>query len=122
MNGYSETGWVGGGGGSGDTGVELRRLLGRHPGVRIAAAMGSPGAAPRHVPSLKRLWDAPVDGLDLDALADGTDAVFLALPEHAAAEGAPALVARGKRVFDLSRALRLRDAALRHRWYPKTTE
>jgi N-acetyl-gamma-glutamyl-phosphate reductase len=63
-----------------------------------------------------------VEGLDLDALADGTDAVFLALPEHAAAEVAPALVARGKRVFDLSGAFRLRDAELRHRWYPKTIE
>src|SRR5438046_2502373 len=82
--------------------------------------MGSPGAAPRHLPSLKSLWDAPVDGLDLDTLADGTDAVFLALPEHAAAEVAPALIARGKRVFDLSGAFRLRDAGLRQRWYPQT--
>jgi len=122
MNSYTETVRVGVAGATGYTGVELLRLLGRHPGVRIAAAMGSPGAAPRHVPSLKRLWDAPVDGLDLDALADGTDAVFLALPEHAAAEVAPALVARGKRVFDLSGAFRLRDAELRHRWYPKTIE
>jgi N-acetyl-gamma-glutamyl-phosphate reductase len=113
---------VGVAGATGYTGVELLRLLGRHPGVRIAAAMGSPGAAPRHVPSLKSLWDAPVDGLDIDALADNTDAVFLALPEHAAAEVAPALLARGKRVFDLSGAFRLRDAGLRQRWYPTTVE
>jgi N-acetyl-gamma-glutamyl-phosphate reductase len=122
MNSYTETVRVGVAGATGYTGVELLRLLGRHPGVRIAAAMGSPGAAPRHVPSLKSLWDAPVDGLDLETLASGTDAVFLALPEHAAAEVAPALLARGKRVFDLSGAFRLRDAELRHRWYPKTLE
>ena len=122
MNSYTETVRVGVAGATGYTGVELLRLLGRHPGVRIAAAMGSPGAAPRHVPALKSLWDATVDGLDLDVLADGTDAVFLALPEHAAAEVAPALLARGKRVFDLSGAFRLRDAALRQRWYPKTLE
>jgi N-acetyl-gamma-glutamyl-phosphate reductase len=84
--------------------------------------LGSPGAAPRHVASLKSLWDEPVEGLDIDALADATDAIFLALPEHAAAEVAPALLARGKRVFDLSGAFRLRDAALRNRWYPKTVE
>jgi N-acetyl-gamma-glutamyl-phosphate reductase len=84
--------------------------------------MGSPGAEPRHVPSLRRVWDAPVSGLDLDGLADSTDAVFLALPDHAAAELAPPLVARGKRVFDLSGAFRLRDAGLRKRWYPKTPE
>ncbi len=122
MNTYTDTVRVGVAGATGYTGVELLRLLGRHPGVRIAAAMGSPGAAPRHVPSLKRLWDAPVDGLDIDALADGSDAIFLALPEHAAAEVAPALVARGKRVFDLSGAFRLRDATLRQRWYPNTLE
>jgi len=122
MNSYTETVRVGVAGATGYTGVELLRLLGRHPGVRIAAAMGSPGAAPRHVPALKSLWDATVDGLDIDVLADGTDAVFLALPEHAAADVAPALLARGKRVFDLSGAFRLRDAELRHRWYPKTLE
>jgi N-acetyl-gamma-glutamyl-phosphate reductase len=48
--------------------------------------------------------------------------VFLALPDHAAAEIAPPLVERGKRVFDLSGAFRLRDAELRRRWYPKTPE
>jgi N-acetyl-gamma-glutamyl-phosphate reductase len=84
--------------------------------------MGSPGAEPRLVPALRRVWDAPVNGLDLDALAESTDAVFLALPDHAAADVAPPLVARGKRVFDLSGAFRLRDAGLRKRWYPKTPE
>ena len=122
MNSYADTVRVGVAGATGYTGVELLRLLSRHPGVRIGAAMGSPGAAPRHVPSLRGLWDAPVDGLDLDALADGSDAVFLALPEHAAADLAPALLARGKRVFDLSGAFRLRDAVLRQRWYPQTIE
>ena len=122
MNSYTGAVRVGVAGATGYTGVELLRLLSRHPGVRIAAAMGSPGAAPRYVPSLKGLWDAPVEGFDIDALADGTDAVFLALPEHAAADVAPALLARGKRVFDLSGAFRLRDAALRQRWYPETIE
>lgn len=122
MNSYTDSVRVGVAGATGYTGVELLRLLSRHPGVRIAAAMGSPGAAPRYVPSLKSLWDAPVEGLDVDALAAGTDAVFLALPEHAAAEVVPALLARGKRVFDLSGAFRLRDAALRERWYPTTGE
>ena len=113
---------VGIAGATGYTGVELVRLLARHPRAVLSAAMGSPGAAPRHVPALKRLWDAPVNGLDLDALADASDAVFLALPDHAAAEIAPPLVARGKRVFDLSGAFRLRDADLRRRWYPSTPE
>ena len=104
MNSYTETVRVGVAGATGYAGVELLRLLGRHPGVRIAAAMGSPGAAPRHVPALTSLWDATVDGLDIEALADGTDAVFLALPEDAAAEVAPAAArARQARVRSVGR-------------------
>jgi N-acetyl-gamma-glutamyl-phosphate reductase len=120
MNSYTSTVRVGVAGATGYTGVELLKLLARHPGVHLAAAMGAPGAPPRHVPALKRLWDAPVNGLDLDELVHATDAVFLALPDHAAAEIAPSLVERGKRVFDLSGAFRLRDAEQRRRWYPKT--
>jgi N-acetyl-gamma-glutamyl-phosphate reductase len=122
MNSYTDTVRVGVAGATGYSGVELLRLLARHPHARIAAAMGAPGAPPRRVPALARLWDATVDGLDLDLLASQTDAVFLALPEEAAAQIAPDLLARGKRVFDLSGAFRLRDAAARRRWYPHTQE
>ena len=122
MNSYTRAVRVGVAGATGYTGVELIRLLSRHPGVRVAAAMGAPGAPPRNVPALKRLWDEPVSGLDVDVLADASDAVFLALPDHAAAEIAPSLVSRGKRVFDLSGAFRLRDGEQRRRWYPKTPE
>jgi len=122
MNSYAAPVRVGVAGATGYTGVELLRLLSRHPSARLSAAMGGPGAPPRTVPALKRVWDAPVDGLDVDALAAQSDAVFLALPDRAAAEVAPPLVARGKRVFDLSGAFRLRDASLRKRWYPETPE
>ena len=40
------------------------------------------------------------------------------LPETLAADIAPTLAGRGPRVFDLSGAFRLRDDALRQRWYP----
>ncbi|HEY2432703.1 MAG TPA: N-acetyl-gamma-glutamyl-phosphate reductase [Vicinamibacterales bacterium] len=109
-------------GATGYSGVELLRLLSRHPAAELVAAMGSAGAEPRRVPALRHVWDSPVTGLDVDALAASTDAVFLALPDHAAAEIAPTLVERGKRVFDLSGAFRLRDAALRKRWYPSTPD
>jgi len=121
MNSYSQI-RVGVAGATGYSGVELLRLLSRHPGADLVAAMGTAGAEPRHVPALRRVWDAPVTGLDLDTLIASTDAVFLALPDHAAAEVAPPLVEGGKRVFDLSGAFRLRDAELRKRWYPKTPE
>jgi N-acetyl-gamma-glutamyl-phosphate reductase len=122
MNTYADAVRVGVAGATGYSGVELLRLLTRHPRAHVAAAMGAPGAKPRRVPALAHLWDATVDGLDIDALAAETDAVFLALPDEAAADIAPRLLSHGKRVFDLSGAFRLRDAAQRRRWYPRTPE
>jgi N-acetyl-gamma-glutamyl-phosphate reductase len=108
-------------GATGYAGQELVRLLARHPAAKLALAMSSAASsAPRALPALARIFDEPVVPLDLDRIADA-DVVFLALPEAASAEVGPALVARGRRVIDLSGAFRLRDAAARQRWYPATT-
>ena len=122
MNSYSDAVRVGVAGATGYSGVELVRLLARHPGVRLTAAMGSPGAEPRRVRALSRVWDEPIAPLDIDALADACDAVFLALPEQASAVVAPDLLARGARVFDLSGAFRLKDRDVRRQWYPHTPD
>jgi N-acetyl-gamma-glutamyl-phosphate reductase len=95
MNIYANPVRVGVAGATGYAGVELLRFLARHPAARIGAAMGSPGSASRRVPALARLWDTPVEALDVDALVAAADAVFLALPDHVSAEIAPALVSRG---------------------------
>lgn len=106
-------------GASGFAGQELIRLLARHPNVAITVATGSQAtSAPRRLPSLAKIWDGTVVPLDLASI--NADAVFLALPEAASAEIAPALIARGMRVIDLSGAFRLRDNASRTKWYPAT--
>jgi N-acetyl-gamma-glutamyl-phosphate reductase len=113
---------VGIAGATGYAGQELVRLLVRHPGVRLTAAMGSSSASPeRSLPALAHLWDGVVVPLDLEVLAREAEVVFLALPEDASADIAPTLLERGCRVFDLSGAYRLRDDAHRARWYPKVT-
>lgn len=119
MNKYSPV-RVGVAGVTGYTGVELMRRLARHPHVSVRLAMASAGSETRRLPALGRIWDAPVEPVDVDRLVEETDAVFLALPDAAAAELAPVLAGRGSRVFDLSGAFRIRDAALRGRWYPHT--
>jgi N-acetyl-gamma-glutamyl-phosphate reductase len=112
---------VGVAGATGYAGQELVRLLARHPHARLACAMASSASSPqRDLPALAHVWDGTVVPLDLDALTEGSDAVFLALPEEASAEIAPRLLARGVRVFDLSGAFRLHDGAARAQWYPKT--
>jgi N-acetyl-gamma-glutamyl-phosphate reductase len=108
-------------GATGYTGQELLRLLARHPAVRIAAATASGAAsAARRLPALAHVWDGSIVPLDRQTLAGECDLVFLALPDSAAAELAPALVDAGIRVIDLSGAFRLRDRDARARWYPDT--
>ena len=119
MHNYSAV-RVGVGGVTGYTGVELMKRLARHPYADVRLAMASAGAEPRRIPALARIWDHPVEPMDIDRMAAETDAVFLALPDSVAAEMAPALAAKGTRVFDLSGAFRLRDVDLRNRWYPHT--
>ena len=108
-------------GATGYTGQELLRLLARHAAATLTLATSSSAAsAARALPSLGRLWDGAIAPLEPDALKREADLVFLALPDAAAAELAPALVDQGLRVIDLSGAFRLRDAAVRARWYPET--
>src|SRR5262245_2862073 len=110
-------------GATGFTGQELLRILARHPAVTLTAAMSSGAAsAARRLPALAKIWSGTLAPLDADQLARDAELVFLALPDTAAADLAPRLVDAGVRVVDLSGAFRLRDAALRARWYPETRE
>jgi N-acetyl-gamma-glutamyl-phosphate reductase len=117
MHNYSSV-RVGVAGVTGYAGLELLRRLARHPHADVRYAMASSASESKRIPALARIWDAPVEPLDAEKLATDTDAVFLAVPDTLAAELAPQLVDRGTRVFDLSGAFRLRDAALRQQWYP----
>lgn len=117
MHNYSSV-RVGVAGVTGYAGLELLRRLARHPHADVRYAMASSASESKRIPALARIWDAPVEPLDVEKLAAETDAVFLAVPETLAAELGPRLVDRGTRVFDLSGAFRLRDAAVRQQWYP----
>jgi N-acetyl-gamma-glutamyl-phosphate reductase len=121
MNTYARV-KVGVAGATGYAGLELVRRLVRHPGVDLRLAMGSSTSEARKIPALARIWDEPVQPLDLDRLGSESDAVFLAVPDALAAEIGPALVERGARVFDLSGAFRLRDVQNRRKWYPHSPE
>lgn len=117
MNKYSQV-RVGIAGVTGYAGLELLRRLARHPHAEVRHAMASGASEAKRLPSLGKIWDAPVEPMDVDRLAADTDAVFLGLPDTLAAEFAPALADRGVRVFDLSGAFRLRDVESRRHWYP----
>jgi N-acetyl-gamma-glutamyl-phosphate reductase len=100
--------------GTGYGGVELLRLLARHPAfalveVTARSEAGKPVAEVfPHLPELDLRFTERIERAEV---------VFVALPDHAAAELVPALLTEGRRVVDLSAAFRLRDAALYPRWY-----
>src|SRR6266568_2715916 len=74
-------------GATGYTGQELIRLLARHRGVTITAAMSSGSSSgPRKLPALAHLWDGEVEPFAREPLEHAADVVFLALPDAAAAD------------------------------------
>ena len=108
-------------GATGYAGQELVRILARHPGASLSIATASQAnSTPRKLPALARIWDGEVRPLDLEQVAANADVAFLALPEAASAEVAPALLEKGLRVIDLSGAFRIVEPAARQRWYPAT--
>jgi N-acetyl-gamma-glutamyl-phosphate reductase len=107
-------------GASGYGGTELLRLLSRHPSLHVATVAGSAsaGATLRSVaPNIPDdAGGAEVLGsVDVAALAQA-DVVVLGTPDEVSLELAPALLAEGTRVVDLSGAFRL-DAATFATWY-----
>lgn len=107
-------------GASGYGGTELLRLVHRHPGldVHVVAAAASAGAPVRaSAPNIPERagGDALLEAVDVDKLARA-DVVVLGTPDEVSLELAPALLAAGTRVIDLSGAFRL-DAATFECWY-----
>ncbi|HRP64857.1 MAG TPA: N-acetyl-gamma-glutamyl-phosphate reductase [Thauera sp.] len=106
-------------GGTGYTGVELLRLLARHPGVELTAitSRGEAGMAVAEMfPSLRRRVSLKFV-TPQDAALEKCDAVFFATPNGIAMKQAAELVAAGVRVIDLAADFRIRDVAEWQKWY-----
>ncbi len=106
-------------GGTGYTGVELLRLLAKHPNARVSvitsrAEAGIPVSD--LYPNLRGHVDLAFTEPDVDSLGQ-CDVVFFATPHGVAQNLMPALMATGTRVIDLSADFRIRDAELWARWY-----
>lgn len=106
-------------GGTGYTGTELLRLLARHPAARVKVLTSRQEAGKRAdqlFPALRGFSDAVFEQPDASRLAQ-CQAVFFATPHGTAMQMAPALLAAGVKVIDLSADFRLRDAATYKKWY-----
>jgi N-acetyl-gamma-glutamyl-phosphate reductase len=86
-------------GATGYSGVELQKILGRHPHVDVVGAYSS-------------------ESFSLEALfAANPDVAFLATPNEISAEIAPKILDHGIKVIDLSGAFRLGEPSLYPSWY-----
>ncbi len=107
-------------GASGYTGLELLRILARHPGAEVVAAtsrenQGRPVNAV--FPALAHIIDLTFTSPDPEAIAAQAEFVFTAVPHKTAMDLAPRLLAGGARVVDLSADFRFRDRAVYEAWY-----
>lgn len=109
-------------GGTGYTGVELLRILARHPEAQLAAITsrketGMPVA--EMFPSLRGCVDLKfTDPKDAGLLS--CDLVFFATPNGIAMGEAQALLSAGVKVIDLAADFRIKDIAVWEKWYGMT--
>jgi N-acetyl-gamma-glutamyl-phosphate reductase len=111
---------------TGYTGLELARILLRHPGVANPVFyVRDPGGAKclaEIFPQLRGVGEAPLRALSVDAITQSlAGTAFLATPHEVSAEIVPVLVKAGLRVIDLSGAFRFKSARTFKSWYKLPT-
>jgi N-acetyl-gamma-glutamyl-phosphate reductase len=109
-------------GGTGYTGVELLRLLARHPEAEITSITSRKEAGlavSEMFPSLRGSIDLAFSDPQ-QATLDRCDIVFFATPNGVSMEQADDLLGRGVRVIDLAADFRIKDVAEWEKWYGVT--
>jgi N-acetyl-gamma-glutamyl-phosphate reductase len=107
---------------TGYTGLELARILLRHPQLEhpvfyVRETNGAKCLA-ELFPQFRGWGEAPLRPLSVDAIASSNaGTAFLATPHEVSAELAPALINAGLRVVDLSGAFRFREPETFTSWY-----
>lgn len=107
-------------GATGYTGVELLRLLARHPGVALTHLSSEQYRGQRAdevYPFLAGIVDTTLGAPDPAEAVAAAEIVFAALPHGASAAIVVECLRRGARVLDLSADFRFRDADVFARWY-----
>ncbi len=106
-------------GGTGYTGVELLRLLAKHPHAELAVitSRSEAGLAVADMfPNLRGHVELAFSAPNIDDLAQ-CDVVFYATPHGVAMAGAGALLEQGVKVIDLGADFRIKDIPEWERWY-----
>jgi N-acetyl-gamma-glutamyl-phosphate reductase len=106
---------------TGYTGLELIRVLLRHPRVAIkalTARFDKQTSISDVYPEFKGRLDITCESLVPDKLLKkGVDVVFLALPHRVSMEYAPSFIKKGKAVVDLSADFRIKNVGVYEKYY-----
>lgn len=103
-------------GATGYTGVELVKILSRHPNVEIKFATSDSYVGKKLSEAFPCPYDIPLVAHDAAPL-DEIDVAFLALPHGASADFAKRALAAGAKVVDLSADFRLHDKEVYKKFY-----
>lgn len=109
-------------GATGYTGVELLRLLSKHPDVEISYVTSRSNAGTRvdaMFPNLRGYIDIQFSDPSTDALAE-CDLVFFATPNGIAMNHVPELLKAQTKVIDLAADFRIKDVSVWSKWYGMT--
>lgn len=109
-------------GGTGYAGLELIKIILRHPAMECAAIMAADVKGEKPIgeihPELRGLSRASCFEPDLDRfLSFDLDTAFLCTPNEASHELVPQIMERGLRVVDFSGSFRLKDMTSYDSWY-----
>ena len=100
---------------TGYSGIELARILHRHPDVELTQVTGRSAVGQKLGEAFPHLSD-----IDLEIepeVSESVDVVFSALPQTASAEALIPLVEQGVKSIDISADFRLKDASEYEEWY-----
>jgi N-acetyl-gamma-glutamyl-phosphate reductase len=100
---------------TGYAGVELARLLGRHPHVEMVSVTGRSAAGQKLAAVFPHLMG--ITDLTIEAELGDVDFAFVAMPHKESSQEVIKLVSRGIRVVDISADFRLSDAEQYPVWY-----
>jgi len=108
-------------GASGYSGVELLKILYRHPDVKIGRLFANSSAGKtlaETAPVFAKISDAVLETYSVESIAD-SDLMFIALPSGEALSLVPDMITAGKRVIDLGGDFRLQDTTLYEQYYKR---
>jgi N-acetyl-gamma-glutamyl-phosphate reductase len=108
-------------GASGYSGIELLKILARHPQVKIGRLFANTSAGKQLAevaPAFGKTLDIVLEKYSLQGIKDA-DLVFIALPSGEAMNLVPEILSSGKKIIDLGGDFRFHDIALYEKYYKR---